>query len=45
MTFDEYEAIEKDLLEAYRVGDILTMEELDDELDRLHKQWKDESGE
>lgn len=42
MTYDEYQAIESDLLEAYRVGDILTEEELEDEMEALQNQWEEE---
>lgn len=42
MTIDEYNKREKELLEAYRVGDIMEESELDEELEALLEQYKQE---
>lgn len=44
MTYDEYCKAEKELLEAYRVGEIMEEEDLDIELDALHLKWLEAGG-
>lgn len=44
MTYDEYIAIQEDIVEAYESGDI-TEAQLEDEMEALQNQWEEEGEE